>query len=156
MLRMRRPDSTRERGSALVEFVTLGLMFLVPLIWIVMGVFEVQRGMYGVNSAAREAARAFVLAPNETEARARAQEAARVSLEDQDISLADEDVEVEPVCRDRNDNDTACLTSGSYVVVTVTYNVNLFFLPDYFDGIQPTYLTKAIQRTPYGDYRQSR
>ena len=40
---MRRRD---ERGSALVELTWLGLLLLVPLLWIVLSVFEVQRGAF--------------------------------------------------------------------------------------------------------------
>ena len=32
-----------ERGSALVELTWLGVLLLVPLLWIVLSVFEVQR-----------------------------------------------------------------------------------------------------------------
>ena len=35
-----------ERGSALVELTWLGILLLVPLIWIVLSVFEVQRGAF--------------------------------------------------------------------------------------------------------------
>ena len=33
-----------ERGSALVELTWLGILLLVPMLWIVLRVFEVQRG----------------------------------------------------------------------------------------------------------------
>ena len=42
-----------ERGSALVELVWLGILLLVPLLWIVVSAFDVQRGAFGVESAAR-------------------------------------------------------------------------------------------------------
>ena len=50
-----------ERGSALVEVVWLGILLLVPLLWVVLSVFEVQRGAFAVTSAARSAARAYAL-----------------------------------------------------------------------------------------------
>ena len=42
-----------ERGSALVELSWLGILLVLPMLWIVMSVFEVQRGAFGVSAAAR-------------------------------------------------------------------------------------------------------
>lgn len=36
-----------EEGSALVELTWLAILLLIPVIWIVMSVFEVQRGALG-------------------------------------------------------------------------------------------------------------
>ncbi len=36
-----------ESGSALVEVVWLGILLLLPMVWIVLSVFEVQRGAFG-------------------------------------------------------------------------------------------------------------
>ena len=66
-----------ERGSALVELSWLGILLMLPMLWIVMSVFEVQRGAFGVSAAARAAARAYALAPDDATGLARAREAAR-------------------------------------------------------------------------------
>ena len=71
-----------ERGSALVELSWLGILLLLPMLWIVMSVFEVQRGAFGVSAAARAAARAYALAPDDATGAIRAREAARVALDD--------------------------------------------------------------------------
>ena len=57
-----RPDRRHsgEQGSAVVEFVTLGVLLLVPLIYLVLTVARIQAGAYAVSMAAREAGRAFV------------------------------------------------------------------------------------------------
>ena len=55
---MRRPDRRSERGTALVELVWLGVLLLIPMVWILLSVFDVQRGAFGVSSAARAAGRA--------------------------------------------------------------------------------------------------
>ena len=49
----RRVREQGEAGSAVVEFVWLGILLLVPLVWIVISVFEVQRGAFAVSAAAR-------------------------------------------------------------------------------------------------------
>lgn len=147
-----------ERGSALVEFVSLGVLFILPLVWLMLVVFEIQKGMYGVTAAAREAGRAFVLAPNEGAAAARAREAAMVSLEDQGITEAD-------LATSENktgnpwfsyDCENGCLQSDSYVRTTITFQVSISFMPEVLGKLDPTYPTKAIQRTPYGKYQQAR
>ena len=53
-----------EDGSALVELSWLGILLLVPMLWIVLSVFEVQRGAFAVSGAARAAGRAYALAPD--------------------------------------------------------------------------------------------
>ena len=63
MKRATRPRG--ERGTALVELTWLGILLLVPMIWIVLSVFEVQRGAFGVSAAARSAGRAYALAPDD-------------------------------------------------------------------------------------------
>ena len=54
-----------ESGSAVVEVVWLGILLLIPMVWIVLSVFEVQRGAFGVTAAARAAGRAYALAPDD-------------------------------------------------------------------------------------------
>ena len=51
-----------EGGSAVVEFVFLAVLLVVPLLYLVMTVSRVQAGSYAASTAAREAGRAFVTA----------------------------------------------------------------------------------------------
>lgn len=44
-----------ERGQALIETVLLGLLLLVPLLWLLATLSEVQRGALAASAAAREA-----------------------------------------------------------------------------------------------------
>ena len=77
--------SRDEQGSALVELTWLGLLLLVPLLWIVLSVFEVQRGAFAVSGAARAAGRAYALAPSDAVGDARARAAARQVLADHGV-----------------------------------------------------------------------
>lgn len=72
-----------EEGSAVVEFVFLGVLLLIPLVYLVMGLARVQAGSYAVTTAAREAGRAFVTAEAGQDAGARAQAASEVAFRDQ-------------------------------------------------------------------------
>ena len=56
------PLLDREEGSAIVEFVFLAVLLLIPLIYLTMMIARVQAGSYAVAHAAREAGRAFVTA----------------------------------------------------------------------------------------------
>ena len=73
----REPRAATSGGSALVELTWLGILLLVPLLWIVLSVFEVQRGAFATSAAARAAGRAYALAPTDAEGRAQAEAAAR-------------------------------------------------------------------------------
>ena len=61
-----------ERGSAIVEFHFLGILLLVPLVYIMLAVLDVQRTAYAVTQAAREAGRLYVATGDEAAARAAA------------------------------------------------------------------------------------
>jgi Flp pilus assembly protein TadG len=75
-------------GNAIVEFVFLGVLLLAPLMYFVLAVSAVQRNLYGVTQAAREAGRAYATG-TAANAADRARYAARLALEDQGVSGAD-------------------------------------------------------------------
>jgi hypothetical protein len=72
-------------GNAIVEFVFLGVLLLAPLMYLVLAVSAVQRNLYGVTQAAREAGRAYATG-TAANAADRAGYAARLALEDQGVS----------------------------------------------------------------------
>ena len=47
-------------GSASLEFITVGLLLLVPLVYLVLTIAAVQGAALGVEGAARQASRVFV------------------------------------------------------------------------------------------------
>ena len=55
-----------EGGTAVIEFVWLAILMLVPLIYLVLCLARLQAGSYAVTQAARESARAFVTARGPT------------------------------------------------------------------------------------------
>lgn len=68
-----------------MEFAWLAILLMVPLLYVVVTVFEVQRAAFGVSSAARSAGRAFTQAPGEDVALDRAAAAVALALEDQHL-----------------------------------------------------------------------
>lgn len=111
------PHRRDDDGSALVEFTVLSLLLLVPLVYVLLGVFQVQRAAFGVTEAARQAGRAFAVADSVDAGTARAQAATRLALADQGIDDAPSPVLECP--------EGMCLAPGSTVRVTVSYTVRL-------------------------------
>jgi Flp pilus assembly protein TadG len=139
-----------ERGSALVELVWLGILLLVPMLWIVMSVFEVQRGAFGVSAAARAAGRAYALAPTDAEGRQRAQAAARQALADQGVADAPLDVDITctPYPHD-------CHTGTSVITVVIRSRVDLPLMPSALGGNAPSFALDASHTVPIGQFQES-
>jgi len=138
-----------QRGSALVELTWLGILLLIPMLWIVVSVFQVQQGAFGVSSAARAAGRAYVLAPSDALGRARAVEAARQALADQGLSGAPLTVTV--TCTPYPHN---CHQGTSVVTVRVATRVDLPLLPAALGGGAPTFALDASHTVPVGQYQE--
>lgn len=143
--RWRRRD---ERGSALVELVWLGILLLVPLLWIVVSVFDVQRGAFGVESAARSAARAYALAPDDASGRDRARAAAQQALADQ--GLEDVPVEIDVDCGGFAD----CHSGTAVITVRVDSRVELPLMPDVLGGGAPSFALASSHTVPIGQYQE--
>ncbi|MFC3299782.1 hypothetical protein ACFOD8_09175 [Arthrobacter agilis] len=110
-----------ERGSAVVEFVFLGVLLLVPLVYLVLTVGQVQGGSFAVVGAADQAAKVYVNSATVQEADTRAREAARLALSD--FGFTEEQATVQIVCGGD------CLSPGSTVTVTVGLDVALPLVP---------------------------
>lgn len=135
-----------EHGSALIEVTWLSLLLMVPLVYLLMSVFDVQRGAFGVSAASRAAGRAYVLADSPAEGRERARKAAALTLEDQGLG-GDFDLEIS--CQPDN---ASCLTSGSVVRVVVRTQVALPLAPDALGGGAPTFRVESVHEVPFGTY----
>lgn len=140
-----------ESGTALVEVVWLALLLLVPLVYILLAVFEVQRSAFAVSAASRAAGRAFSLAPTQADAAARARSAARVALADQGLDLARGTLAV--TC---SPDPRACLVPGSVIRVEVAYPVALPLMPAALGGSTPSIRVSARHSLPYGTFRERR
>ncbi|RLQ85766.1 hypothetical protein [Mycetocola zhadangensis] len=116
-----------ETGTAALEFITVGLILLVPLVYLVITLAALQAGTLAVEGAARQAVRVFVQAPNQEEAAARASRAIEFGLADYGVNAASASTSVQcsgaPSCPSRN----------AIVTVTVRVNVPLPLVPDVLD-----------------------
>jgi len=138
-----------EQGSALVELTWLGLLLLVPLLWIVLSVFEVQRGAFAVSGAARAAGRAYALAPSDAVGQTRAQAAASQVLVDHGVG--DQPLGLVVTCAPAGD----CHAPGAVITVDLRSRVDLPLLPDVLGGGAPSFALNASHTVPIGQFRDT-
>ena len=129
MTRLRGDD-----GNALVEFTYLAVLLMVPLVYVLTTVFQVQRAAFGVTEAARQAGRAYVKADNATQAALRAQDAADLAMRDQIPGFGRARLSfAEP----------PTLLPGSTVTVVGRHDVTLPILGGLFGRVEPTIPVRA-------------
>jgi Flp pilus assembly protein TadG len=119
-------------GSASLEFITVGMILLVPLVYLILTLSQLQAGAFAVEGAARQAARVFVQSPSTGDAKASAKRAVQFALADYGIdpSSATIDIACKPVSHD-------CLTRQGFVTVTVSARVPLPLVPPILDLTVP-------------------
>lgn len=117
-----------EEGSAVVEFVALAVLLLIPIIYLILTVGRLQAASYAVSTAAREAARAYVTAPPGAAPQARADAAARLSFGDHGF----EDGRITVRCAA-----SPCLTPDARVDVDADIDVQLPLLPGFLADAIP-------------------
>jgi hypothetical protein len=76
----------RDDGSALVEFVYLAVLLLIPLLYVVLTAITVQRNAFGLTAAARDAGRAYATAGSDSLGEARAEASVQLAMHDQGVS----------------------------------------------------------------------
>ncbi len=139
-----------EAGSAVVELIWLGLLLMIPLVYVMISIITVQRSAFGATEAARAAGRAFILAPDVETARARAFAAAQISMRDESVSLSPDELQIN--CRP---TPRSCLQPGSSVEVRLHLQVALPLMPAMFGESAASIAVEAEHREPFGAYRET-
>jgi Flp pilus assembly protein TadG len=138
----------RERGSATVEFVWMSILLLVPFVYVLIAVFDVQRASYGVSAASRSAARAYLQAGDPATGEQQARAAASVALDDQEV-----DATVSITC---HPGPAACLQPGSWVRVVVRTVQPLPLTPSALGDQVGGIAVDSTHTEPFGTYRSGR
>lgn len=126
MRRARRSTDLRaDDGSAAIEFITVGLLLLVPTVYLVLALASIQSASFAVEGAARQASRVFVQASTVGEAKAAAERAIVITLAD--YGLDADDAQVVVSCRP---DPTDCLARRGFVTVTISTVAPLPLFPD--------------------------
>ncbi|TPW75911.1 hypothetical protein [Schumannella soli] len=122
----------REGGSATLEFLTAGMLLLIPLVYLVIALAQLQAGAFAAEGAARQAARVYVRADTVDDARAAADRAVRVGLADYGLDPSSAAVRV--TCDPDPDD---CLARGSSVAIALEVTVPLPLVPVALDAEVP-------------------
>ncbi|PKQ25947.1 MAG: pilus assembly protein TadE [Actinobacteria bacterium HGW-Actinobacteria-4] len=152
MARLRRALARRrsladDSGAAIVEFIGLALLLLIPLTYLIITLGRVQAGAFAAESAARDAARASVvtgvaaLEAGESPSRAtslafgRALAVSSVVVEDFGFDPG-ADTTIELAC-----SSSPCFNQGSSVRADVQVHVSLPGIPGFVHAIAPLRVT---------------
>lgn len=127
MIRITRMRLSQEGGSASLEFITAGVLLLVPLVYLVLILGRIQSASLAVEGAARQAARVYVTAS--TSAKASQQATLAVSDALTDVRLSPQAARTVVTC---SPSRAACLTVGEWVKAQVSVDVDLPVVPHVF------------------------
>lgn len=125
------PRTGADDGSAVVEFLGVSLLLLVPLVYLVLVLAQLQAAAFAVDGAAREAARAVVTAPDAGAGAAAAVAATRLALDDQGLDPDAAEDALTMACTG------PCDRPGSTLTVTVEVAVGLPLVPVWLRDVVP-------------------
>ncbi|WP_067201013.1 TadE family protein [Microbacterium sp. XT11] len=111
-------------GSAALEFITVGLILLVPLVYLIAALGVIQEQTLGVEAAARHVARAISQSADSADAVERGDEVLTAVVEE--YGLDADAVEVSVTCAPRGG---PCPRAGATVTVAVVTAVSLPLMP---------------------------
>ena len=142
LLARRRGSAADDSGSAIIEFIFVAVIMLVPLVYLIAAVAVAQRTNLAVTVAARDAGRAYATSDTAAQARQRVAVAVRLALADQGITGADARktsvrfVKVNTDCAMVRDADriTPSLRPGAQFAVCVSRYVRLPGVPSLVAG----------------------
>ncbi|PYI39784.1 hypothetical protein CVS30_03750 [Arthrobacter psychrolactophilus] len=104
-------------GSAIVEFIFLAVLIMVPVIYLILTVGRVQGGAYAVVGASDQAAKVFVMYHDPLQAQQAAEQAVSMAVEDMGFDPDNAALSINCV--------GGCFTAGSTVRVSVMLRVEL-------------------------------
>lgn len=116
-----------DEGSAALEFIAVGVILLIPVVYLIIALGAIQEQTLGVEAAARHTMRAIALAPN---AETAADQGDRVleSVSAQ-YDLDADTLEMSITCPGEGDE---CPRAGATVVLTITAQASLPLIPAVF------------------------
>jgi hypothetical protein len=129
--RLRGEPTGAERGNAIVEFLGVALVLLLPAMYLVLTVGRIQAATFAVEGASREAARTFVTAPSGADGARLATVAVALAFEDQGFDAAPADA-LTLSC-----SAAPCLEPGSEITAHVRLDVPLPLVPTFVRSAVP-------------------
>lgn len=126
----RRLAGADEQGSALIEFIVIGLLLTLPVFYLVITLARLQAGTYAVAAAARESSRMFVTADGDASGETRSQAAGSMAFADQGFPGQGS---VRMRCSKQ-----PCLSPDSVIEGVADLDVELPLIPDFLRGVVPS------------------
>lgn len=125
-----------EAGSASLEFIAAGVLLLVPLVYLIITLAQIQSHTFGVDAAARYAARVLAQSPDEADL-----VGDNVAAIAQQYGMPIDQMQVSITCAEAG----PCPVAGSLVTVTVTAVSPLPLIPAFFTdaGVASVTLTAS-------------
>ena len=136
-----------ESGSAVIEFIVVAVLVLIPMCYVVLTVMRVQAATYASTQAVREAGRAFSMADSV----GGGVRAARIAA---DLAFADQGFEGPSSNLRISCTPGECLSPGSNVQVRLDWQVPLPWLPSSF-AVDRSIPISAVHEVPVDVYRAS-
>lgn len=121
-----------DSGSAVVEFLGVTLLLLVPVVYLVLVLGRLQAAAFAVDGAAREAVRVAVAATSDSEAGDRAVAAVGLALQDQGFPSGAATDALSLACAAE-----PCLTADATITATVAIDVDLPLVPGWLQDVVP-------------------
>lgn len=141
-LQARGPDA----GNAVVEFIGAAVLLLLPVMYIGVSLARIQAGVFATEAAARDIGRVVVTAEDASQRAHLSDAALRLALEDQGFDPAGAGLEVRCTT-------PTCPGVGGEVIVRVSYDVELPFVPEFFSSLVPLSIpVEATHVAPVGDH----
>jgi Flp pilus assembly protein TadG len=123
-------------GNAIIEFVFVAVVVLVPLVYLIVAVAVVQRSRLATTNAARDVGRAVATSDRLADAPARAQAALRIALANQGLAPPDVQLRFVPPGADcqAGASESPVLTAGAEFQVCVIRHQPLPAVPTILSG----------------------
>ena len=150
------PAAGAERGAAVVELLVVFLTLLVPLVYVMVVMADVQRALLATSSAAREAGRVYVTGADRVDAERRAGVAYREVLATYGMRAGDPRAWMRLRARCPPEAGPGCpggFGPGAEVEVEVTYRVPVARLPFLGAVAGPGVTVGATHHTRVDRYR---
>jgi Flp pilus assembly protein TadG len=131
---LRRRLPVDDGGNAILEFVFVAVIVMLPLVYLIVAVASVQNSRLAVTQAAREAGRAFATSDTAADAAIRTRAAVRIALDDQGLP---DDATVRFVAADAGCDAGSVepkLAPGATFAVCVSRHVDVPAVPSVLQG----------------------
>ncbi|CAB4660736.1 unannotated protein [freshwater metagenome] len=142
-----RKSMNNDAGTAVVEFIFIGVLLLVPILYATLMVMRIEAAAMASTHAVREGARAFMMADTRTQGLQQARLASAAAMSDQGFTLAAGALRID--CSSR------CLEPGTQLRVNLDWRVDLPWLPPPLAGRVEGFPISAEQSLTIDSYRDS-